>query len=391
MNNGVAEVGNVTFNEFDALLNMEEDNAKIKALYTLQDPNKKISVVFIKGFSVGINWVGTVEKSDIKAEERDDLEPNTLINEKCKSDFIDIICKQNNCEFLIIWDGDDYEKTCYTDVIPKLLDKLSEKNFTYKLIAYRSSKFEQFKNSWSSCTDIRRTEINIVRGPLITGNHYEDLAVFGREKTATFLNPQHLGSISIFCFGGGPTLEAELTPRLPFESTEIIMYNVTRPRGSKPDMYFQRNYIFKDTKYVDGESTVLAKYFRIKKDERAICQIENDNAVGETLVTYSKNSEGKGSISTFERYGNRKIKTSDMMYYKNKESMEKPPKMEKPVQSRKQSPKQSPKKQRNRSQKRNVKKRSAKRSSKKSPKRSSKKSPKRSPKKSQKKSQKRSR
>jgi hypothetical protein len=301
------KVGKVRFNEFDALLDTEEENEKIKNLYTLKDANKKIRVVFLKGFSVGINWTDTVEKDDIKVEERHHLEPNSLINQRCLGDAIDNICNSVNKELLIVWDGDNYDKGSFTYVIPELLKKLNSSNITYKLIAYRSSQFEEFKTSWTSCSDIDTTEINIIKSPLISGNHYEDLAIFGREKTASFLNMSNVSSICIFCFGGGVILEAELTPRLPFETTEIMMYNVTRIRGQKPNMYFQRNYIFKDTKYIDGDSIVLGKYFRIKKDERAICQIENDNALRETLVNYSKNTSGKGTIRIFERYANRKI------------------------------------------------------------------------------------
>ena len=301
------KVGKVRFNEFDGLLGTPEEDSMIKSLHAVKVPGNKLKVVFLKGFSTGINWSVTVDKSDIKGEERDDLESNSLINQICLGDAIDNICNSVNQELLIVWDGDNYDKGSFTYVIPELLKKLNSSNITYKLIAYRSSQFEEFKTSWTSCSDIDTTEINIIKSPLISGNHYEDLAIFGREKTASFLNMSNVSSICIFCFGGGVILEAELTPRLPFETTEIMMYNVTRIRGQKPNMYFQRNYIFKDTKYIDRYSIVLGKYFRIKKDERAICQIENDNALRETLVNYSKNTSGKGTIRIFERYANRKI------------------------------------------------------------------------------------
>lgn len=292
MNNSSAvEVGKVRFNEFDGLLGTPEEDSMIKSLHAVKVPGNKLRVVFLKGFSTGINWSVTVDKADIKSEERDDLESNTGGNLVCKQHFIKTVTHCNsNSEFLIIWDGDNYDNTCYTEVIPELLRKISANGMSYTLIAYRSAKFEEFKNSWLSCPDIESLEINIVKGPLITGNHYEDLAIFSREKTSTFLNPSDVNSISIFLFGGGPILEAELTPRLPFESTEIIIYNVTRVRGEKGSMYFQRNYIFKDSKYSENGEISIAKYFRVKKDQRAICKIENASDCLEEYVFSSKNS-----------------------------------------------------------------------------------------------------
>jgi hypothetical protein len=175
------QVGKVRFKEFDGLLGTEEEDSRIKALYTLQSPGNELNVIFLKGFSTGINYTVTVDKSDIKAEEREDLEANTAGNVACKQHFVDIVTRGNTGqEFLIIWDGDSYDRTCYTEVIPELLRKISGKGMRYTLIAYRSAKFEEFKNSWTSCQDIESLEINIVKGPLITGNHYEDLAIFSR-------------------------------------------------------------------------------------------------------------------------------------------------------------------------------------------------------------------
>ena len=292
MNNSSAvEVGKVRFNEFDGLLGTPDEDSMIKSLHAVKVPGNKLRVVFLKGFSTGINWSVTVDKADIKGEERDDLESNTGGNLVCKQHFIKTVTHCNsNSEFLIIWDGDNYDNTCYTEVIPELLRKISANGMSYTLIAYRSAKFEEFKNSWLSCPDIESLEINIVKGPLITGNHYEDLAIFSREKTSTFLNPSDVNSIGIFLFGGGPILEAELTPRLPFESTEIMIYNVTRVRGEKGSMYFQRNYIFKDSKYSENGEISIAKYFRVKKDQRAICKIENASDCLEEYVFSSKNS-----------------------------------------------------------------------------------------------------
>ena len=278
----------VRFNEFDGLSGT--DDSRIKALYTVKEPGNELNVIFLKGFSTGINYTVTVDKSDIKAEEQNDLEANTAGNVACKQHFVDLVSRGNTGqEFLIIWDGDSYDKTCYTEVIPELLKEISGKGMTYRLIAYRSANFEEFKNSWLTCPDMQSVEINIVKGPLVSGNHYEDLAIFSREKTASFLNPSDVNRIGIFLFGGGPILEAELTPRLPFEMTEIMIYNVTRVRGEKGAKYFQRNYIFKDSKYSANGEIPIAKYFRVKKDGRAICIIEDPRECLEEFIFSSKN------------------------------------------------------------------------------------------------------
>ena len=141
------KVGKVRFNEFDGLLGTPEEDSMIKSLHSVKVPGNKLRVVFLKGFSTGINWSVTVDKGDIKGEERDDLESNTGGNLACKQHFIKTVTHGNsNSEFLIIWDGDNYDKTCYTEVIPELLRKISANGMSYTLIAYRSAKFEDFKN-----------------------------------------------------------------------------------------------------------------------------------------------------------------------------------------------------------------------------------------------------
>lgn len=75
----------------------------IKSLHAVKVPGNKLRVVFLKGFSTGINWSVTVDKADIKGEERDDLESNTGGNLVCKQHFIKTVTHCNsNSEFLII-------------------------------------------------------------------------------------------------------------------------------------------------------------------------------------------------------------------------------------------------------------------------------------------------
>jgi hypothetical protein len=285
-----------TFNEFDAVVNTREENDRISQLFSPQNSGAKITVVFIKGFSVDINWTFNVKEEDIKQDQRKYLIPNTISNSLCIDDLLMRFNKPSSSEILIIWDGDNYGSTCYTYSIRKLVERLIDNGDTYRLIAFRGDNFGEFKSSWENCNSTRNFEINLITGPVIEGNHYEDLAEFSRNKTASFLNSSDINSISIYCFGGGPIMEAELSSRLPFKNTNIMIYNITRLRGKSPDMFFQRNYIFPDPNYSEDFKIVLGKYFSINRGERPICKIENGNIIGQIIGQYFKLGGRKSNV-----------------------------------------------------------------------------------------------
>ena len=246
--------------------NSDEVNPKIQEFFSSINKRSKTCVVFLKGFSAGINWG---DSDTTKVEGVLNLKENTISNDMYKNSFIKFVkneCRQG-CKFVFVWDGDNYSNSCYTRVIPYLMgDKNIRNNSVF--LAYRAASEEKaFIDSWLPIATKNDVVINVILSPEVVNGEYEKLGVFSRNET--FLCKELISNEVYFyfaCFGGGAILDKEFSSSFMLPSL-IIIYNVTRIKNGKTE----RNGIF-DMDKKDAPSdlpfaTVSMQTINVKKGE----------------------------------------------------------------------------------------------------------------------------
>lgn len=223
---------------------MYEDvvNPEIQAVYN-SIPFAEFNVVFLKGFSKGINWPfsETAERSRIEGVKS--VDKNTQLNGRFLSIFMKSISKKckNGEKFVFIYDGDDIGDN-YTHVITTIMvDEIIGPNSFF--IAYRSNvEKNAFKFSWGSFVKGKKVKVTLICAPEVRDDKYEATGIYSYKKTAECINnlttspkPKYF----FYNFGGGPILDKEFSDPLPFTAT-MTFYNVTRIKGGKTE----RNSIF---------------------------------------------------------------------------------------------------------------------------------------------------
>jgi hypothetical protein len=219
--------------------NSEKVNPKIEEFFSSINTRSKTYVVFLKGFSVGINWG---DSDTTKVEGVLNLKENTISNDMYKDVFINFVknqCKQG-WKFVFVSDNDNYSNSCYTRIIPFFMaDKKIRDNSVF--IHYITVSDEKaFTDSWLPIATKNDVVMNVILSPEVVNGEYEKLGVFSRNQT--FLCKDLISDEVYFyfvCFGGGAILDKEFS--YPFKrSCFIIFYNVTRIKNGKTE----RNGIF---------------------------------------------------------------------------------------------------------------------------------------------------
>jgi hypothetical protein len=223
---------------------MYEDvvNPEIQEVYN-SIPFSEFNVVFLKGFSKGINWPfsETAERSRIEGVKN--VDQNTQINGRFLSIFMINISKKckNGEKFVFIYDGDDIGDNYTYAITTIMVDEIIAPNSFF--IAYRSNvEKNAFKFSWGSFVRGKKVKVNLICAPEVIKDKYEATGIYSYKKTAECINnvpsrPQP--KYFFYNFGGGPILDKEFSEPLPFTAS-MTFYNVTRIKDGKTE----RNSIF---------------------------------------------------------------------------------------------------------------------------------------------------
>ena len=217
-------------------------NPEIQAVYN-SIPFTEFNVVFLKGFSKGINWPfsETAERSRIEGVKS--VDKNTQLNGRFLSVFMNSISKKckNGEKFVFIYDGDDIGDNYTYAITTIMVDEIIAPNSFF--IAYRSNvEKNAFKFSWGSFVRGKKVKVSLICAPEVRDDKYEATGIYSYKKTAECINnlPTSLKPKYFFYnFGGGPILDKEFSDPLPFTAS-MTFYNVTRIKGGKTE----RNSIF---------------------------------------------------------------------------------------------------------------------------------------------------